>query len=251
MSSLSLASNDEYEKASSLIKDATKFKKAGDLQKAINLIEEAIELQPSVMEFHFKLARYLREDNRSDEAFSVYRRLSLQLPQEILVMRNMYASQLAEEMAKHCYSERKFGYYIYYNLDHMWNLMLGLAVQGRFRGIPDNPIYFGASTKIRKALKALQIEHHVADLSKNLSQFLQEHEASLTRLSEISASLRNPSVREAGLPISGYTSGERQSAALRRDEEFMEIYNKVDGPVTGIFFERDIQPLIDAANDSK
>lgn len=215
-------------RAEELASQAVQMKEI-QLKEAITLLREAVNLWPENKEILFRLARYLREAGFRDDSFAIYRKLTLELDRRDYLMFGFNQEAILDEMIKQLFEEKNYTYYLFYHLQKLWSTLLALAAQGRYIGMDDNIFMtYGAQTKIKKALKSLDIFEQYENIAREVFEHLNRAAIDLSRLSEISKANEFPSERLVGLQGS---IGERHLAALHKNEEFISLFNRLASPL--------------------
>ena len=112
---------DLFEKSRELIKEATSYKKS-DINKAISLIEEAIEINPEIsISYNFKLASYIHLSGDSDRAFQVYGSLLGNVDYNDIGKYNRDIATITFETSKQLFKDGKYIDYLFYKYFSEWN----------------------------------------------------------------------------------------------------------------------------------
>jgi tetratricopeptide (TPR) repeat protein len=177
--------NTTFDKSRELIKEATVFKNT-DIQKAISLIEQAIQICPEfITEDTFKLAGYYHLAGTFEKAYKILFDLLNEMKlKSTFTIYNAKKSQVYEKICTLCYTDKKFNEYIFYYSLKRYNTNLAIYTQGRladFERGKDTFDLFGTSysTKIKSCFKKLNKESNIKIFSDKFEDFFISHKQDL------------------------------------------------------------------------
>ncbi len=224
---LETVEREHLERASALMKQATACKDF-EIERAIALLREAVNICPNFAEASFKLARYLRKSGSRDESFGILRKMSTNVDANDLLSCNFAHEAIYEEMMKQLFEEKKFNYYLYYFFQRVWCKLCALASQGRYEGF-DEDIFFryGEQSKVEKTLKELGQFEKREEIGAIVYEELKRFDPLLQRMSDISKSLKPASSSDSTV---GESIGQRKVRALRANAEYMSLFGTLCDP---------------------
>ncbi|MCB0340379.1 MAG: hypothetical protein KDD53_12285, partial [Bdellovibrionales bacterium] len=153
-----------------LIKEATAVKKT-DLKLAISKIDEALNLCPTEKNYSwwFKKANYLYLAKKRDEAFSIYRKLLVELNPHEIKFYHSDTSSILREMAKQLYKEENYLEYLHHELAAWWHDRIHQSLLGQYNAEFLDSLNVLEGRKHKKAIE----EADVPELKEKLiAQFL-------------------------------------------------------------------------------
>ncbi|MGD9493787.1 MAG: hypothetical protein AB7V36_10590 [Bacteroidales bacterium] len=241
-----------FDKSRELIKEAT-ANKTKDINKAIYLIEQAINICPEIIiEDKFKLANYYHFAGNKEKAYNILLGLiTVMNKKSTFTIRNAVIMQIYGQICTLCFSDKKFSDYIFYYSLQRYHTNLAIFTQGRkqdYEMTKDTFDAFGASysTKINSCFKNIHKESIIKEFSDKFNEFFKYHSDDLLFILEISYSAHLSKDYNLNSPES---IGERVERILQSDNEFIEIITKYSDEYFINFFNQILKPLIENCDE--
>lgn len=237
-----------FDKSRDLIKEATAFKKT-DIQKAISLIEQAIQICPeTILDDKFKLSGYYHLADDAEKAYGILFDLLNEMKESsTYTMYNMNKMQIYEKICTLCFTDKKFLDYIFYYSLQRFNTNLAIYTQGRradYERGNDTFDAFGTSysTKINTCFKKINKESNIKTFSEKFADFFNSHKQDLMFILEKSHS----ALWTKDLDMTKMESvGERANRILKADKEFVRIVTKYTDEYFVTFYNKTLRPLLE------
>lgn len=217
--------NEYIQHARFLSKEATK-QKSNDISQAVRLIQEAVNINPLDNEAdHLKLANYLHQQGRKDEAYEIY--------SKIISKKNannvfFYHKSIADVLEKICIRKLSDRDYDSFIINHLLFVTISLLADGikndsdnLERTLSENSlIKYVGKTRFDSYAKKAGLEKSKA-ASEKLNDFIEQNKTFIVEMSRIAEDIIVNVPYKKG--IDRYKKINRK---LTREPMFMKLYNK-------------------------
>ncbi len=262
---------DLFEKSYKLIKEAASYKKS-DINKAISLIEEAIEINPErSFSYYFKLASYIHLSGDSDRAFQVFGSLLGNVDFNDIRKYNRDISTITFETSKQLFKDAKYIDYLFYKYFSEWNFFIADACHAIKSPLEltlsedfINNSLSGRSEK--KAFRELNCEDKKYEFIKKYIEFLNQNRDLIFETCELAFKISTYSViydkslADVDTEMKGYimmanyyerNPEDRPTTPIVSENypylcntKFMELYKELNGVDFSGFFNEELTPLL-------
>jgi hypothetical protein len=219
--------SEEYNKANELIKKASAYKN-DDIKKAIELIQEAINIYP-YEEYYFKLANYKYDAGLINDSYGILNILLTKYTYDSFInMKNANRSKIYEKLAILNFKEKNYKNYIKNSSMNLFNTVIALAIQGRKSELLEiiNRKPFEENFIITKIHKAFIGINSIANENKYysiLNSFLKQNKTNYIELCRIYDSISKTDDFKFDESV-----GEYEDRMLSKNQEFNDIYSKLN-----------------------
>jgi len=237
-----------YEKSRSMLKSATSLKDI-DIDKAISIIQEAIQICPeNILADHFKLANYYHIANNKEKAYDTLQDLLDNLDPNDIVLYNMYRLGVHEKFCTLYYKEKEYKKYLQHYCLWFDNTNVAMACQGRKEDLQnslDNRDKLGylAPTKVNGSFKKLGKESSKRKFNDKLAEYFNNQKEALIEMANKAydiGDLSNSDEFRVNESI-----GERSNRLLMKENQFMTAYKTFNSKQFNDFWETSLRQLIE------
>ncbi len=248
VSSIKLRSSDErYEYAQKLIKEATAHKKE-DIHKSISLISEAIDVYPEgKIDFSYKLASYINLSGDKEEAYATFDRIFNDLSVADYSMYNMHVASTFDKLKSVYFTNKEYAEYLRCFCYWLYNYIVGIASHGIEDQLnnflsSDDMLKYNAPKRNQSCFKKLGIENDMGTFNEKLVSYFKKINKQLIEYSKIAKKLEF-------VIIDGDINSSHYFNSLPKTKQelahkFKARYDDFNGEDFSSFYKNEIEPLL-------
>jgi hypothetical protein len=241
------STEDDFDKSRQLLKQATSFKNT-DINKAIALIEQAIDTSPErILSDYFKLANYYHISDNTDRAYSTHQNLLENLDINDIGMHYMDRSQIFDKLCTLSYKDKYYEQYLHYYCLWLYNTTVAFACQGRKEELNNiisnrDKLDYLAPTKVNGSFKRLGKESSKQEFNDKLFEYFDNQQETLTKMADKAYEIdysSNPEEFRFNESV-----GQSSNRLLKKEDKFMVAYKSYNTGQFDNYFETTLRPII-------